>query len=129
MLGASFSGVIPSPAVNPRDLLVDQSALLEPGRQEPGPQAIHKRSQLGGLLALLTALYEDNVQAVAVRGGLVSFHSVLLDRFCYMPQDMVVPGILERGTLGRCRGIVTPSGTACEPRGRPEPALEPGGVG
>ena len=81
--------------VNPPGLLLDQSVLLEPGRQELGPQAIHQAQPVGGLLALLTALYEDNVHAVAVCGGLVSFLSVLRDRFCYVPQDIVVPGILE----------------------------------
>jgi dienelactone hydrolase len=86
-------------AVNPPGLLLDQSVLLEPGRQEPGPQAIQQAQPLGGLLALLTALYEDNVQAIAVSGGLVSFLSVLRDRFCYVPQDIVVPGILERADV------------------------------
>jgi dienelactone hydrolase len=81
--------------VNPPGLLLDQSVLLEPGRQELGPQAIHQAQPVGGLLALLTALYEDNLHAVAVCGGLVSFLSVLRDRFCYVPQDIVVPGILE----------------------------------
>jgi dienelactone hydrolase len=85
--------------VNPRGLLLDQSVLLEPGRQEPGPQAIQQAQPVGGLLALLTALYEDNVHAVAVSGGMVSFLSVLKDRFCYVPQDIVVPGILERGDI------------------------------
>ncbi len=91
--GDSFAGV------NPRDLVVDQSALLEPGRQMTGPQTIQQAQPVGGLLALLTALYEDKVQAVAVNGGLVSLLSVLGDRFCYVPQDLVVPGILERGDV------------------------------
>jgi ABC-type uncharacterized transport system permease subunit len=54
---------------------------------------------VGGLLALLAALYEDNVHAVAVSGGLVSFLSVLRDRFCYVPQDIVVPGIFESADI------------------------------
>jgi hypothetical protein len=86
-------------AVNPPGLLLDQSMLLEPGRQEPGPQAIQQAQPLGGLLALLTALYEDQVRVVAVTGGLVSFLAVLRDRFCYVPQDIVVPGILERADI------------------------------
>ena len=84
--------MIPLPGVNPRDLVVDQSALLEPGRQMTGPQTIQQAQPVGDLLALLTALYEDKVQAVAVNGGLVSLLSVLGDRFCYVPQDLVVPG-------------------------------------
>ncbi len=85
--------------VNPQGLLLDQSVLLEPGRQEPGPQALQQAQPVGGLLAILTALYEDNVHAVAVTGGLASFLSVLRDRFCYVPQDIVVPGILERADI------------------------------
>jgi len=95
-------------AVNPRDLLLDQSLLLEPGRQEPGPQAIHQAQPAGPLLALLTALYEDKVQAVAARGGLVSFLSVLKDRFCYMPQDIVAPGILESADIADVVAALAP---------------------
>ena len=109
-------------SVNPRDLLFDQSVLLEPGRQEPGPQAIQQAQPVGGLLALLTALYEDNVQAVAVRGGLVSFHSVLKDRFCYVPQDIVVPGILERADIADVVAALSPRAVLLERLGgRPEP--------
>ena len=34
-----------------------------------------------------------------MRGGLVSYRSVLQDRFCYVPLDAAVPGILERADL------------------------------
>ena len=40
-------------------------------------------------------LYEDSVTAIAARGGLASFLSILEDRFCHIPEDVVVPGILE----------------------------------
>jgi len=63
--------------------------------QESGPFAQHQAEPMGALLALLTGLYEDGVAAVAARGGLVSFLSVLEDRFCHLPQDVIVPGILE----------------------------------
>lgn len=82
--GDSFAGA------NPSGMLFDQSV-----NQQPGPQVIHQAQPLGSLLALLTAFYEDDVRAVAVRGGLVSYLSVLRDRFCYVPQDIIVPGILE----------------------------------
>jgi hypothetical protein len=101
-------------AVNPRDLLLDQSLLLEPGRQEPGPQAIHQAQPVGPLLALLTALYEDKVQAVAARGGLASFLSVLNDRFCYMPQDIVVPGILESADIADVVAALSPRAVLLE---------------
>ncbi len=54
---------------------------------------------LGGLLGLLTALYEKDVRAVYVRGGLTSFESVLQDQFCYIPHDVVIPGVLTVGDL------------------------------
>jgi hypothetical protein len=76
--------------VNSQEFLLDQSL-----KQQPGPQTIHEAEPMGSLLAVLTALYEDNVRAVAARGGLVSYLSVLQDRFSYVPQDIIVPGILE----------------------------------
>jgi len=79
---------------NPREGLLDQSV-----GQEPGPQVLHQSDPLGSLLVLLTALYEDNVHAVAARGGLVSYLSVLGDPFCYVPQDVIVPGILETADI------------------------------
>jgi hypothetical protein len=75
---------------NADDFAFDQSEM-----QEPGPFAQHQAEPMGAMLALLTGLYEDRVAAVAARGGLVSFLSVLEDRFCHLPQDVIVPGILE----------------------------------
>ena len=75
---------------NPDEFAFDQSEM-----QEAGPFAQHQAEPMGALLALLTGLYEDRVAAVAARGGLVSFLSVLKDRFCHLPQDVIVPGILE----------------------------------
>ncbi len=82
--GDSFAGA------NADDFALDQSEM-----QEAGPFAQHQAEPTGALLALLTALYEDRVAAVAARGGLISFLSVLEDRFCHLPQDVIVPGILE----------------------------------
>lgn len=75
---------------NSDDFVFDQSEM-----QESGPFAQHQAEPMGALLALLTGLYEDRVAAVAARGGLASFLSVLEDRFCHAPQDVIVPGILE----------------------------------
>jgi hypothetical protein len=52
---------------------------------------------LGGLLALLAALYEDDVRAVYVHGGLASFESVLTKHLALIPHDAVVPGALTAG--------------------------------
>ena len=75
---------------NPDDFSLDQSEM-----QEPGPVAQHQAEPMGALVALLGGLYEDRVAAVAARGGLISFLSVLEDRFCHLPQDVIVPGILK----------------------------------
>jgi len=80
---------------NPREGLLDQSV-----GQVAGPQVIRQSDPLGSLLVLLTALYENNIHAVAARGGLVSYLSVLGDRFCYVPQDVIVPGILDTADIG-----------------------------
>jgi hypothetical protein len=69
------------------DPLIDEG---EPPRQsEP----------LGGLLALLGALYEDDIRAVVASGTLPGYQAVLRDRFCYFPHDAIVPGALTAGDL------------------------------
>lgn len=64
---------------------------------EPQP---HLAEPLGGLLALFGALYEPDVRGVLVRGGLVSYASVLASPFCHVPHDALVPGALQQGDLG-----------------------------
>ncbi len=54
---------------------------------------------LGGFLALLTALYEEDVRAVYVHGGLAAFESVLSKHLALLPHDAVVPGALLAGDL------------------------------
>jgi hypothetical protein len=50
---------------------------------------------MGALLALLGGEFGgDSVKAVYVRGGLVSFQSMLDGPFCYFPHDAVVPGVV-----------------------------------
>jgi hypothetical protein len=76
--------------------------------QQAGPVAQRQAEPLGPFLAVLTALYEDHVTAVAGSGGLVSFVSVLEDRFCHIPQDVIVPGILEVTDLGEIVASIAP---------------------
>jgi hypothetical protein len=54
---------------------------------------------LGGLLALFGALYEDDVKAVVVRGGLTGYRSLLDSQFVHVPHDVIVPGALTAGDL------------------------------
>jgi hypothetical protein len=77
--------------VNPEDrgLEVPWDAEKLPDQSEP----------LGGLLALLGALFEDDVRAVYVRGGLTGYHAILGGPFCYVPHDVIVPGALTAGDL------------------------------
>ena len=71
---------------NPRDLFLDE---LE---QESGPQIQYHAEPLGTDAALLTALFEPELRAVAARGGLASYLSVIEHAFAYLPMDAVVPG-------------------------------------
>ncbi len=63
---------------------------------------------LGGLLGLLGAVYEDDVQAVYVSGGLASYHSVLTHFAVLVPHDASVPGALTAGDLCDLAGSLSP---------------------
>jgi hypothetical protein len=54
---------------------------------------------LGGLVTLLTALYEKDVHGVYARGGLASYESLLEGPFSHVPHDAVVPGALTAGDM------------------------------
>jgi dienelactone hydrolase len=73
-----------------------------------GPEIEQHAEPLGGLLAVLGGLYEDDVQTIAVHGGLVSFSSMLKSNFGYVPQDVVVPGILETGDIPDIEAALAP---------------------
>jgi dienelactone hydrolase len=95
--------------VNPHVMLLDQSL-----GQRPGPQTIHEADPTGGLLALLTASYDDGVHGVVVRGGLLSYRSVLRDPFCYVPLDAIVPGILETADIDDVVAALAPRAVLLE---------------
>jgi cephalosporin-C deacetylase-like acetyl esterase len=63
---------------------------------------------LGGLLGLFGALYEDDVRAVFVSGGLTSYHSVLTHFAVLVPHDASVPGALTAGDLCDLAGALAP---------------------
>jgi hypothetical protein len=92
--------------VNPadRDLTVPLDADKQPNIAEP----------LGGLLALFGALYEEDVKAVYVRGGLASYQSVLGSQFVNIPHDVIVPGALTAGDLCDVAAALAPRSVRLE---------------
>ncbi|MBI3694089.1 MAG: acetylxylan esterase [Acidobacteria bacterium] len=89
--------------VNPSRLVLDELPWWQ-----VGPQIQQQAEPLGGLLAILGALYEPDVHAVAVRRGLVGYLSILEDRFAYVPADVMVPGALEAGDIGDLAAALAP---------------------
>jgi cephalosporin-C deacetylase-like acetyl esterase len=63
---------------------------------------------LGGLLGLLGALFEDDVRAVFISGGLSTYHSVLTHFAVLVPHDASVPGALTAGDLCDLAGALAP---------------------
>ncbi|HSB13947.1 MAG TPA: acetylxylan esterase, partial [Bryobacteraceae bacterium] len=80
--------------VNPPRLLLEETLWWQ-----VGPEIQHQAEPLGGLLALLGALYEDGVRTVTVRQGLSAYLSILESPFAYVPYDIVVPGIFDAGDV------------------------------
>jgi hypothetical protein len=89
--------------LNPERLLLDEV----PGWQV-GPEIQHQAEPLGGLLAILGALYEPDVRAVAAVRGLVAYLSLLDDPFAYVPNDVIVPGILEVADIADIAAAIAP---------------------
>jgi hypothetical protein len=88
---------------NPARLLIH-----EPAQWQIGPHIEQEAEPLGGLLALLGALYENSVRTVVVHGGLVSYLSILNKNFAYVPQDVIVPGILTVGDIADVAAALSP---------------------
>ena len=63
---------------------------------------------LGGLVAMLAALYEDDVKAVYIHGGLSGYHDVLTGPYVFVPHDVVVPGVVSKGDLADLAASLTP---------------------
>src|SRR5262249_33191361 len=63
---------------------------------------------LGGLLSLLSALFDEDIRAVYARGGLASFRSLLDSPFCYVPHDAIIPGALTAGDMNDVAAALAP---------------------
>lgn len=87
---------------NPEHLFVDEIVL------KSSPQIQYRAEPMGAHLTLLAALYEPNVQAVAARGGLGSYLSVLESPFTYTPFDITVLGILKAGDIADISEAIAP---------------------
>jgi dienelactone hydrolase len=68
----------------------------------------HQSEPLGGLVTLLAALYDDDVRAVHVHGGLASYLSLLDGPFLQVPHDAIVPGALTVGDLSDLVAALAP---------------------
>jgi cephalosporin-C deacetylase-like acetyl esterase len=86
--------------VNPPDRMLEVPLDADnfPGHAEP----------LGGLLALLGMLFEEDLSAAYGHGGLAGFQSCLRSPFCYVPHDAIVPGALMAGDLGDVAAAISP---------------------
>jgi cephalosporin-C deacetylase-like acetyl esterase len=88
---------------NPPHVLLDEQV-----QWQVGPEIEEQAEPLGGLLAILGALYEDNVRTVAVHGGLATYLSILDDQFAYVPADVIIPGALQIGDIPDLVGALAP---------------------
>jgi dienelactone hydrolase len=90
-------GLVPA---NPPD-----RTLAVPHEAEPAPALAEP---LGGILAMLGALFEDDIRAVVARGGLSSYRSLLDGPYVAIPFDTVVPGVLTTGDLADLAASLAP---------------------
>ena len=54
---------------------------------------------LGGMLTLLFALFNDEVKAINIQGGLTSYASTLNHHLVQLPHETVIPGIFNMGDI------------------------------
>jgi hypothetical protein len=87
---------------NPERLYLDEIEV------ESGPQIQYRAEPLGAHLALLTALYEEDVQAVAARGGLSAYLAVLESAVPYTPFDVTILGVLQAGDISDVAAAIAP---------------------
>jgi hypothetical protein len=55
---------------------------------------------MAATVALLCGLYEPDVHAICVHGGLTGYQSILESPFCHVPADIIVPGVLGADSPG-----------------------------
>ena len=87
---------------NTRELVMD---VLQ---YEAGTQMEHQAEPAGALLAMLAALYDDKVRAVAALGGLAEFSSALENAFAYVSMDAIIPSVLQKGDIADIAAALAP---------------------
>lgn len=92
--GDSFAPTNPPDA----DLRVPHGVGGRPLQSEP----------LGGMLALLGALDDDEIAAASIQGGLASLEPVVTNPIVMVPHDVVSPGALTVGDLDDVAAAVAP---------------------
>jgi hypothetical protein len=95
---ALWGDALTPPNPNDRDWKVPHGAANRPATAEP----------LGGLLALLGALFEEEIGAVLVHGGMDGYLSAFEGPFCYLPHDAVIPGVLTVGDVSDLAASLAP---------------------
>lgn len=83
---------------------IDRSEVVPYGVDNPNLHA----EPTAGLLAMLGALYEDEVDVVCAEGTFASFQSLLNSPFLYVPHDAVVPGALTVSDVSDIAGGIAP---------------------
>jgi cephalosporin-C deacetylase-like acetyl esterase len=82
----------------------ERSEVVPYGIDNPNVQA----EPSAGLLALLTALFEDDVNAVYARGTFTSFRTLLDSQFLHVPHDSVVPEALTVSDVADIAAALAP---------------------
>lgn len=62
----------------------------------------------GDILALLAAMFDDNISAVYLHNNLLGYRSVLDSWMMYVPHDIIVPGALTAGDLRDIAATIAP---------------------
>ncbi|HSG69066.1 MAG TPA: acetylxylan esterase [Planctomycetaceae bacterium] len=82
----------------------DRSEIVPHDVENPNVQS----EPTAGFLALLGALYEDDVKAVCAQGTFASFGSLLDSPFLYVPHDAVVSGAMTVSDVSDIAAVLAP---------------------
>jgi dienelactone hydrolase len=63
---------------------------------------------MGAHVALLAALFDEQVEAVVAHGGLAGYGSMFQSPFCHLPFDVLVPGAMDAGDLPAVASALAP---------------------